>query len=87
MIQSIFQIVMCKHCWEALPLPRRDSKSGKWAGIPSSDQKVPVVEARTLPNRMDVRRTHDMHGERISVDHQQHDVEPPPNDVVNSRNH
>ena len=51
------------------------------AGIPSSDQKISVVAARTLSKGMDVRRTHDMHGERVSVDHQQHDVEPPPNDV------
>ena len=25
-----------------------------------------------------------MHGKWVSVDHQQHDVEPPPNDVVSS---
>ncbi len=42
------------------------------------DQKISVVAARTLSKGMDVRRTHDMHGERVSVDHQQHDVEPPP---------
>jgi hypothetical protein len=46
-----------------------------------------ALAARTLSKCMDVRRTHDMHGKRVSVDHQQHDVEPPPNDVVSSRSH
>jgi hypothetical protein len=39
---------------KALPLPRRDSKSGKWVGIPSSDHKISVVAARTLSKCMDV---------------------------------
>ena len=40
--------------WKALPLPRSDSKSGKWVGISSSDHKISVVAARTLSKCMDV---------------------------------
>jgi hypothetical protein len=42
------------------------------------------MAARTISQRIDVSRTHNVHGKRLPMDHQQHDVEPSPNDVAST---
>jgi hypothetical protein len=59
------------------PIPRTNSESGERTRVPPSNQEVIMVANCTVPHRLDIRGTHHVYGDRVSIYDQQDYVEPP----------